>query len=240
MIDEKGGLTREVTVEDFLDDIREAHDAGIDGFALNCGEWNGAPRYKIHTQKLYEAARRFGPTFKLFFSADGVTAEEAADMVITYGGHPNQLRQDGRPVLSSFGGDEGWVRSIQARLAELGAGPAFVVPYFFPPSRREVPRSSDVAALGSVGQGLDGFFYFGAAGTPVDLAGAIRLHAAEWRRQGKLFMAGITPYYRGLRGCRLDRVRHLERLVGSDLSVTAISPGWQSKTDDAVGAAVGA
>src|SRR3954470_24114580 len=94
------GAYKDPTVEDFVQEMTEAHAVGIDGFVLNCGEWNGHPRYKAYTVLLFEAARRFGPGFKLFFSPDHLTVDEVADMVATYGNHPGYFRYDGRPVLS--------------------------------------------------------------------------------------------------------------------------------------------
>ncbi len=73
---------------------------------------------------LFEAAKRFGPEFKLFFAADkagarfgfDLSADEAADMVVTYRDHPNYFRYQGRPVLNTFMGDPEWFRSIRAKI----------------------------------------------------------------------------------------------------------------------------
>jgi hypothetical protein len=197
-IDLSGKLTQTPTIDDFVEEINDAHLAGIDGFALNCGEWNGEPAYRANSAMLFEAARRFGPEFKLFFSADRLTADEAADMVITYGNHPNQLRYQGRPVLSSFGGSNDWAQSIRSRLRERSGGDMFFVPFFFPPSNHAMTDAADIGALVESNSAIDGFFYFGAAGSPDGLARSIRLNAEAWSKRGKLFMAGITPYYRGL------------------------------------------
>jgi hypothetical protein len=193
------GAYKDPTVDDFLEEIREAHEAGIDGFALNCGEWNGHPRYKLNSAMLFEAARRFGPDFKLFFSPDGITADEAADMVVAYGDHPNQLRYEGRPVLSSFGGDNDWAKAVRAKIRERYRGGVFLVPFFYPRIKRQVLNAEDVQSLLEDNTDIDGYFYFGAGGTPDDLAEELRLNAEQWPRHGKLFMAGIAPYYRGLR-----------------------------------------
>jgi glucan endo-1,3-alpha-glucosidase len=198
----------DATVDDFFADIRAAHDAGIDGFALDCGEWNGAPRYKRNAAMLFEAAKRFGPDFTLFFSADpsgakrgfNLSADEAADMVVRYRDHPNQLRYLGRPVLSTFAGDAKWFRSIRSKISQQTGEDVFLIPFFYPSSGHEVPNAQDRAELAAESDDIDGYFYFGAAGTSDELADAIRRHADQWSKRGKLFMAGIAAYYRGLNG----------------------------------------
>jgi glucan endo-1,3-alpha-glucosidase len=198
LISPAGTATGVATVDDFLEDIQEAHRAGIDGFALNCGAWRAYARYPEYVAQLFEAARRFGPQFKLFFSADAISADEAADMVVKYADHPNQFRYNGRPVLSSFTGSDQWARTVRAIVRERSGGDVFLVPYFFPPTMHETPSASDVSTLVGDSDDIDGFFYFGAAGAPDGLAAAIRLNADAWSKKGKLFMAGIAAYYRGL------------------------------------------
>jgi hypothetical protein len=196
-----------VTVDDFLAEIRTAHDAGIDGFVLDCGEWNGTPRYKRNVAMLFQAARLFGTDFKLFFAADRagaqwgfhLSADEAADMVVSYANHPNLFRWQGRPVLNTFVGDTAWFDQIRTKIHERTGEDVFLIPFFFPSSENAISNARDVAELIAQSDHIDGYFYFGAAGMPGDLAGAIRLHAGEWSKHDKLFMAGIAPYYRGLR-----------------------------------------
>ena len=196
-----------VTEDDFLAEIRTAHEAGIDGFVLDCGEWNATPRYKRNTALLFQAAKRFGPDFKLFFAADragapwgfNLSAEEAADMVMTYHEHPNYFRYQGRPVLNTFMGDADWFASIRSRIKQSSGEDVFLIPFFYPASGHEITDARDIADLVGRSAGIDGYFYFGSAGAPDDLASAIRGQAAEWQKHGKVFMAGIAPYYRGLR-----------------------------------------
>jgi glucan endo-1,3-alpha-glucosidase len=198
-----------VTVDDFLADIRAAHDAGIDGFVLDCGEWNNAPRYKRNSAMLFEAARRFGPDFKLFFMADQagakmgfyLSADEAADMIARYRDHPNLFRYQGRPVMTTFLGEPDWFEDIRTKVRKTTGEDVFLVPSFYPAGdKHEVPTANGVAALIAQSDKLDGYAYFGAAGAPDALADAIRRQAEAWSSRGKLFMAGIAPYYRGLRG----------------------------------------
>jgi hypothetical protein len=225
----------DVTIDDFLSDIRAAHAAGIDGFALNCGEWNGTPRYKKYSAMMFEAAQRFGPNFKLFFSADrlgaaqgfDLSADEAADMVVQYHNHPNQLRYQGRPVLSTFTGDSVWFHAIRDKIRQQIGEDVFLIPSFYPPSRREVPNAQDLRELTAQSDGFDGFFYFGAAGNPVELADAIRLNANAWSKNDKLFMAGIAPYYRGLfRNYRVFEYNGYDGLVRQWMAAIQSATDW--------------
>jgi glucan endo-1,3-alpha-glucosidase len=201
-------------VDDLLSEIRDAAAAGIDGFVLNCGGWSDLPHYKVTSAKIFEAARRFGPAFKLFFSADQVPAADAADMVNTHAKHPNYFRHLGRPVLSSFMGDAAWTDAVRAQI-QTGIGEnVFFVPFFYPPSRHEIPTANDVRRLVRENRNNEGFIYFGAAGEPGELANAIRLNAGAWASERKLFMAGIGVYYRGLRvNYRIFESRGYESLV---------------------------
>ena len=199
------------TVDDYAREIRAAQACGLDGFALNCGGWTARePHYKARTLKLYEAAEKLGTGFKLFLSADyccGLTTEETRDMIETFRAHPNQFRHGGKPVLSTFAGegaDNAHGHQLIEFLDQLGgdAGRACVfVPYFYPrPNITEHPTPEHAAQLLREYPELDGYFYFGAAGGSDQLAASNRSLAAAWLGAGKLFMASVTPYYRGLGG----------------------------------------
>lgn len=191
------------TVADFEAEIREAHAAGIDAFALNCGAWIKYPLFQRNARLLFEAARRSGLPFRLFFSpdfAEELSTAESADMVLRYARHPNHLAVDGRPVLSSFAGTPAWAREVRALVAAKGGVDPFLIPFFYPPGNPEVVRARDVRAVAeAAGDAVDGYLYFGTAGPPRALAESIALHAPEWARRGKAFMAAVAPYYRGLR-----------------------------------------
>jgi hypothetical protein len=119
-------------------------------------------------------------------------------------------------VLSTFAG-EGADNSAGRRLIEYldrefprrisddpqgrGGRNVVFVPYFYPrPNITELPQQSHVDQVFDTFPGLDGFFYFGAAGTGPQLAGCDALLAKKWVGAGKIFMAEVTPYYRGLGG----------------------------------------
>lgn len=204
----------EPSVDDLLAEIRDAAAIGIDGFVLNCGGWSDQPLYQRNSDKMFEAARRHGPSFKLFFSADQVSPEAAADMVVRHAQHANYFRHLARPVLSSFMGDAAWADAARAQIAKSTGENVFLVPFFYPPSRREVPTAGDIRRLTQENRNNEGFIYFGTAGAPDDLANAIRLNARAWTAERKLFMAGIGAYYRGLRdNYRIFESRGYEALV---------------------------
>ena len=198
------------TVQDFKNEILQAQARGIDGFALNCGEWTRKnTTYKQRVSLIYQAAKNLGTRFKLFISADmttGLTNDEIADMVETFRDHPNQMRHQGRPVLSSFGGNQPWTDFITST---FGPSPCphpavFSVPFYYAHGVKgnpvELPTLAQSQEIYAQNPKLDGFFYFGAAGAPAALASCIRETASVWRGANKLFMAPVTPYYRGFGG----------------------------------------
>jgi len=194
-----GGASK---VEDYQREIRDAQAAGIDGFALNCGGWTlREPHYKRRAQLIYQAAKELNTGFTLFISADyasGLTLDETRDMVETFRGHPNQFRCMGKPVLSTFGGGSAQTAFV---LNEFTGDRAIVyVPFYYPRPAAEMPNQAQAEQVFRDHAGIDGFFHFGAAGTPVQIAESNHLLARTWLGAGKLFMAGITPYYRGLGG----------------------------------------
>lgn len=189
-------------VDDYEKEIREAQSRGIDGFAINCGGWSiKEPRYKERVLKIYEAARKLGSGFQLMISADmagTLTREEIRDMVESFRDHPNQFRRDGKPVLSTYHGD----KALTEWVAQEFAGPRDIVflPYYFPNSRRETPTLDDARQVLADNEAAEGFFYFGAAGFPETIANSIRDIGATWKREGKIFMAPVSPFYRGSGG----------------------------------------
>jgi glucan endo-1,3-alpha-glucosidase len=190
-------------VADYQREIREAQARGIDGFALNCGGWTACePHYKKRTLLIYQAARELDTDFQLFLSADyatGLTLDETRDMIETFRNHPNQFRWQGKPVLSTFGGGR--------RITEFVKGPefqgqqgVFFVPFYYPKPAAEMPNREQAKQVLGDHPELDGFFHFGAAGSPERIARSNRILAEVWHGAGKLFMAPVTPFYRGFGG----------------------------------------
>lgn len=193
----RGG--RQASIESYRSEMRDAHARGIDGFALNCGGWHRSePQYKQRVMSMYEAAGSLDFDFTLFVSADGHAQDEIDDIVESTRGLKAQLRMDGKPVLSAYAaGGKGFSNgaALIDHARRLGA---FFVPHFFPETgeRLITPVAADqiVQRLGTA----DGYFYFGAAGLPELIADSVESLGPELRAHGKLFMAPVTPYYRGL------------------------------------------
>jgi glucan endo-1,3-alpha-glucosidase len=193
------------TVEDYKEEIRHAQALGIDGFALNAGGWTiekKNPSYKERTQRIYQAALELGTGFKLFMSADfasKLTFAEFVDMVESFRGHPNQFTHDGRPVVSTYKGEN--IDLTPQALAEFtGERAICLVPFYRSRPASELPTQGQILQVFQENSALDGFFNFGAAGSPANICRVTRAMAAVWKDAGKLFMAPVTPYYRGRGG----------------------------------------
>ncbi len=198
---------------DFVPEMRQAQAQGIDAFALNVGAWRREPLYPAVTARLFAAAKSLGDSFKLFFSIDGLQVDEAVAMLGAYYDHPAMFRSGGKPLLSTFSGDSDWAAAL---LAALGAArrPVVFVPGFYPSHSGERFSAAGVKQLIEENPDVDGFFYFGGAGTGEEIAERSRRIGAAWRAAGKLYMAPVTPYYRGSGGnYRLFETRGFEGMA---------------------------
>jgi len=188
------------TVDDYKAEIQAAQKAGIDGFALNCGAWSvKEPHYKERVLKLYEAARDLNTGFKLFISADFTTElsfDEFKDMVEVFRNHPNQFKHEGKPVLSTFRGEQMNLTDL-VKKEFVDKKEIVLVPFYYPNPPTELPNDDEIKTLLESNSDLPGFFYFGAAGTPSEISSVSRRTAAAWLGSGKIYMAPVTPYYLG-------------------------------------------
>jgi hypothetical protein len=196
----------DATLEDFKSEILAAQRYGIDGFSLNSGGWDKQePLYKKRTALLYEAARQLNTGFLLFISIDfccGNGEGELRDAIRSFGKHPNQLLYRGEPVISTFAGQGETPKVGESLIRAVHEERGVIVPFFHPHSYNEIPTVKDVEQLINDYTGVDGYFYFGAAGLPWQLAQSNKLHASKWLKAGKLFMASVTPYFRGTGNAR--------------------------------------
>lgn len=186
------------SVEDFKQEIREAQSRGIDGFVLNSGDW-AKENYRSRVIQMYEAARQLGTGFQLLISMDyccGNSLQDTRDAFELVKNHPNQFRYDGKPVLSTYGGESRDPKTGQQKIELVKRLGGVFVPFFFPTSYAEHITLTDLDQLSRDYSAIDGYFYFGAAGVGDTISRANRLHANHWLPKGKIFMAGISPYYR--------------------------------------------
>ncbi|RXW22872.1 hypothetical protein EST38_g2977 [Candolleomyces aberdarensis] len=96
--------------EDWLEDVKLAHESGIDGFALNTGRDEWEPD---RIADAYQAALESKLDFKLFLSLDMASlpcnsaenAQYLRKLVLAHVDHPNQLKYDNRAFVSTFAGE---------------------------------------------------------------------------------------------------------------------------------------
>lgn len=185
------------SVADYQKEIQAAQAAGVDGFALNCGSWTKEPYYKQRALLIYQAAKDLGTGFELLLSIDhatGISDAEVKDMVETVREHPNQFRYKGKPVVSTFAGDASKTRFLRKTFGDS----VVYVPFYYPKPAAEMPGQGQVEQVfNEHSADVDGFFHFGAAGTSAQMVKTNRRMAQQWKGSGKLFMAGISPFYRG-------------------------------------------
>lgn len=192
----------DATVDQLKQEIRDAQQRKIDGFVLNIGSWFQEKNYRKVTERMFAAADQLGSGFLLMFSPDNLSVEETVDFIKSFGKAKSYYRLDGKPVVSSYGGDPKWAAAVRARLK---ATDIVLVPYWYyahadlliriGPSDRAAYRIFDKALRDA--PDLDGYFDFGAADTPKNLAASIRSISQKLKSVGKISMVGVAPYYKG-------------------------------------------
>lgn len=185
------------SIADYQKEIRAAQAVGVDGFALNCGSWTKEGYYKQRALLIYQAAKELGTGFELLLSIDhasGISDAEVKDMIETVRDHPNQFRYKGKPVVSTFAGDASKTKFLRDTFGDS----VVYVPFYYPKPAAEMPGEGQVGQVfDEHAAGVDGFFHFGAAGTSGQVVKTNRRMAQKWKGAGKLFMVGISPFYRG-------------------------------------------
>ncbi|HEY3332539.1 MAG TPA: endo-1,3-alpha-glucanase family glycosylhydrolase [Capsulimonadaceae bacterium] len=208
------------TVEFYKQEIELAQRHGIDGFALNCGDWmqvdpaTGATKdgyYVTSALRMYEAARQLNSGFKLFFSADVAGLKNLpinmGDMVKRFANHPNQFRAGGKQVISAWGGHpETYAEAIKS-IKAAGYDICFVP--FMSNAKYAMAWSPETVASFFNGQPhMDGIYTFATDGIPTDLVIENATGCRVSHAMDKIFMAGTCPAmnspnlrdYRGLEG----------------------------------------
>jgi hypothetical protein len=138
--------------------------------------------------------------------------EETRDMVESFRDHPNQFRVDGQPVLSTFAGGPAVSKFIKD--AFRGTNGVVFVPFYYPTPAVEHPEQQQVDQVFNDNPGIDGFFFFGGPGTGEQITRSNHLLAEKWLSNRRIFMAGVSPFYRGLgKNYRVFETRGMESLA---------------------------
>jgi len=197
------------TPEFYQREVELARRYGIDGFALNCGEWKELrPDGKIKetsyvrsADSLYEAAKISGPDFKLFFSPDWTgpfirtqSDLNIGDMVRRYYDHPNQFRHEGNAFFSGYGGRVANYDAPITKLRNEGLK-ITLVPF---PSQAQHPMTwsfEKVLDLLPENGPFDGIFRFTCDGTVQEIIDVNATARRATLHRKKLYMAGVVPAY---------------------------------------------
>lgn len=183
---------------DWINDIKLAKDAGIDGFALNMGSdyWQSA-----RIADAYAAAEEVGG-FTMFLSLDmtvmscssSVDAANLVSLVSSFAKSSAQTRREGKTLVSTFSGEncffgtgsvkEGWNSMFKSALRLVGTD-IFFVPSVF----------SDPSSFAS-SEWMDGELNWNSAwpmgGTPLDTSSDEQYMAALGSKE---YMPAISPYF---------------------------------------------
>jgi formylglycine-generating enzyme required for sulfatase activity len=190
------------SVEFYQREIELAQRHGIDGFALNCGNWlspDGKPGpYVQSTERLYEAARRLNSGFRLFLSADVTGIRnlnvDLLDMVRRFAQHPNQYRRGGKVVLSTWAGTpESYAECV--RVIKAAGFDLLFVPCVSAPKHAMAWSEEAVRRFFDGQPHMDGVFHFACDDTIRGTIARNALAARVCQGLGKVFMAGACPAY---------------------------------------------
>ena len=189
------------SVGGYKQEIQDAQAAGIDGFALNVGEWNGPDTYyKTRVEMIYEAAESLTNGFKLFFSVDmpSTNTNDIVQMVSAYANRTNSFYYNGKLVLSTYlGNGTDWTNGVLQPLQSQGIN-VFFIPGFSTEGGtwQQLPQYA-IALVTKYGNLIDGLFDFLPAGLPGDIIFADNAYLQACRGAGKLSMVACSPTYWG-------------------------------------------
>lgn len=188
------------TVQGFERDIQDAQAAGLDGFALDLGAYNDPtqPYYNVNVAYMYSAAQALGTGFKLFFSIEFTNTADIVQLISTYANRPNTFLNGTNVIVSTYGQNSvDWKNDVFVPLQQMGISVCFV-PFFWPTSGAELPTYQDCTnILDTYTNQLNGLFLFGGAGVPSQLVECNSNFNLAVHQAGKIFMAGVSPFYWG-------------------------------------------
>ncbi len=194
-------------------DVRAARELGVDAFALNAFSGQQA---KDFFSRFIRAADAVGASdFKFFLSADmslGFSSEDIVDVIKAYGNNPHYLKIDGKPLLSTFGGeshgDRWWHDNVLAPLESSGLKVTFVPAFDVPDPNWDTPNDRNWQGVIDRFSSVDGLFNFGIPKSAPfrttdenignhwwSLLDGQESLARTLKRAGKLYMSSYAPLY---------------------------------------------
>ena len=200
-------------VDTYKKEIQIAQLYGVEGWALNCGNWQRKDKkgewrpyegYMVAASNVFEAARQLGTGFKLFFSPDasleGTKRNNHVDMGVRYHDHPNLFRYGGRPVISGWAGgnrESTKYPYMKSEYERLGVGDYFIIPALgcSKYTMFETVDLLDSDMYGATNYVCDGTFLFGCDNSTKELVARLANGRFAAMRHGKVFMAGPCPAY---------------------------------------------
>ena len=205
------------SVEGYKQEIELAQRNGIDGFLLDVGAWEG--NYIQSAERMYEAAKQLNTGFKLAMAPEYSVqpfGEKVRDMVVKFKDHPNQLKHDGKVVLSGYGAASMFPQP--AELLKAAGVPVCVVPAVFLPRFLFNPSFDTYLNEFAVTPALDGLMMF----TAEELGTVIADNASARRatqKAGKILAACVIPAYNSAN-------------LGDYRGVSGYLAMWQGAIDD--------
>ncbi len=190
-------------------EIMLAQHYGIDGFALNCGEWlkpveGGDPqptRYVTNADNIFEQAKQLDSGFRLFMSPDFACQSiknwsmlNVTDMFTRYADHPNLFHYRGKPFYSGYAGyPEQYAPPIN-QLRQDGHD-FWLVPQASTPNWKMAWSLETMLNQFRNDSPLDGMFHFSCDGTVRNLISKNAYGKRAALFADKIFMAGVCPTY---------------------------------------------
>ncbi len=197
------------TPEFYKREIMLAQHYGIDGFALNCGEWfkpvkgkePQPTRYVSNADNIFEQAKQLNTGFKLFMSPDFACKSirewsmlNVTSMFTRYAKHPNLFHYRGKPFYSGYSGlPEQYAPPIKKLRAD---GYDFLlVPKASTPNWKMAMSMESVLRTLKPGTPFDGLFNFSCDGTVRNILQNNAIYRRGTLFADKIYMAGVCPAY---------------------------------------------
>gem|GEM_PF-748233 len=181
------------SLEVYKQHIELAQRHGIDGFLLDVGAWEG--NYVASTERIYEAAKQLGTGFRLAMAPEYSVqpfSEQVRDMVLRFKDHPNQLKVNGKPLLSGYCSASMFPPALE-KLKSDGVE-VTLVPHVFLPRFVYRPSFEEYVGQFFSTPSLSGLMMFNASELGVNLSDNSAARRATMMLN-KICAAGVIPAY---------------------------------------------